>query len=105
MKLLNASYFRYLSHAVKHTKAAESILQDLKQRDDLLTKHQPMIDQLYEMIKEAAAEGKVKVEIPYSHPFWTQRDMHHIFRDKGFQVHYETNSIDWWWDTKENQLR
>jgi len=31
--------------------------------------------------------------------------MHHIFREKGFQVHYDTNSIDWWWETKENLLR
>ncbi len=105
MKLLNASYFRFLSHAVKHSQAAESILKDLKHRDDLLTKHQPMIDELYQKIVDAAKEGKVKVEIPYSHPFWTTREMHHIFREKGFQVHYETNSIDWWWDTKENQLQ
>ncbi len=105
MKLLNASYFRYLSHAVKHTRAAESILYDLNQRDVLLTKHQPMIDELYELIKGAAAEGNVKVEIPYSHPFWIHRDIHHIFREKGFQVRYDTNSIDWWWDTKEHELR
>ncbi len=105
MKLLNASYFRFLSHAVKHSQAAESILKDLKHRDDLLTKHQPMIDELYQKIVESAKEGKVKVEIPYSHPFWTSREVHHIFREKGFQVHYETNSIDWWWDTKENQLQ
>ncbi len=104
MKLLNASYFRFLSHAVKHSQAAESILRDLKNRDDLLTKHQPMIDELYQKIVEAAKEGKVKVEIPYSHSFWTSREVHHIFREKGFQVHYETNSIDWWWDTKENTL-
>lgn len=105
MKLLNASYFRFLSHAVKHNKAADSILQDLKHRDDLLTKHQGMIDEIYHKIVEAAREGNVKVTIPYSHDFWTQRDVHHIFREKGFQVHYETNSIDWWWDTKENELR
>ena len=88
MKLLNASYFRFLSHAVKHTKAAESIIRDLKHRDELLTKHQPMIDELYEKIVEAAKEGKVKVEVPYTHPFWTSREVHHIFREKGFQVHY-----------------
>lgn len=105
MKLLNASYFRFLSHAVKHSQAAESILKDLKHRDDLLTKHQPMIDELYQKIVDSAKEGKVKVEIPYSHPFWTSREVHHIFREKGFQVHYETNSIDWWWDTKENTLQ
>lgn len=105
MKLLSASYFRFLSHAVKHTKAAESILYDLQVRDDLLTKHYVMIDELYEMIKGAAKDGKVKVEIPSSHPFWLHRDVHHIFREKGFQVHYDTNSIDWWWDSKENQLR
>ena len=64
-----------------------------------------MIDELYGKIVEAAKEGKVKVEIPYTHAFWTSREVHHIFREKGFQVHYETNSIDWWWDTKENQLQ
>lgn len=105
MKLLSASYFRFLSHAVRHNKAAESILIDLKHRDDLLTKHQPMIDELYDKIVDAAKQGKVKVEIPYAHPFWMQRDVHHIFREKGFQVHYDTNSIDWWWDTKENELK
>jgi len=105
MKLLNASYFRFLSHAVKHTKAAESIIRDLKYRDDILTKHQPLIDEMYEMIKSAASDGKVRVVIHGNHPFWTTREVHHIFREKGFQVHYETNSIDWWWDTKENELQ
>ena len=105
MKLLSASYFRFLSNAIKNTKAADSILYDLQKRDDLITRNHLMIDELYEIIKKAATEGKMKAEIPPSHPFWGNRDVHHVFRDKGFQVQYDTNSIDWWWDTKENQLR
>ena len=105
MRLLNASYFRFLSHAVRSNKAADCILYDLRQRDELITKHEALLNEMYEKIVDAAKEGKVRLEIPYSHSFWLHRDVHHIFREKGFQVHYDTNSIDWWWDSKENQLQ
>lgn len=105
MKLLDASYLRFLSQTVKHTKSAGWILYDLKVRDDILAKHEQLLDEIYERMKTAASKGKMTVEIPFGHSFWRHKDVHQIFREKGFQVHYDSKSIDWWWDSKENQLR
>ena len=105
MKLLNASYFRFLSHSVKHKKIADNILYDLSYHDESILRNEAILNELYEKIKEAATGGKVNLEIPSSHPCWAQREVHAIFREKGFQVHYDTNSIHWCWDTKENELK
>lgn len=98
---MSANYFRYVSHAARSRKAAETYLKSLPSSEVTLMNHSKQLQEIYDGIADASQKGKASVELPHTHLVWQTPSVQSYLKEKGFEVLPGSRSIKWWGVSKQ----